>query len=159
MSRTHHNPRLIKGERTYDVEQAARLFNVHRNTIRAWLKVGLHPIDTRRPLLIKGTVLRAFIEKRRSAAKRPCPPGTLYCFKCRQPKAPALGMAEFVLRSVGLGNLRALCTQCSTVMNRRARQDQINAILPGTDIQITQAKGHITDTSRSSLNRDLQTEP
>src|SRR6516162_8070923 len=34
------NPRRVKIHRTYTVEEAARLFGVHKNTVRTWLKTG-----------------------------------------------------------------------------------------------------------------------
>ena len=87
------DPRRNQLPRKSPVETAARLFGVHRNTVRSWQKAGLAAIDTVKPALIRGVTLRTFLESRRKAARRPCPPGTLYCFKCRAARAPALGMA------------------------------------------------------------------
>src|SRR5918997_1699111 len=125
MARTRINPLLVKLHRSYTVEETSRLLNVHRNTVRAWLKSGLPVIDTSRPALIQGKVLRAFLESRRVRAKCPCPPGTLYCLKCRAPRLPALGMVDFIPREAGAGNLQALCEPCGTGMHRRARQSLI----------------------------------
>ncbi len=36
MGKRHHNPRLVKLHRSYTVEQIARLFDLHKNTVRAW---------------------------------------------------------------------------------------------------------------------------
>jgi hypothetical protein len=41
MAHTRLNPRRAKLHRSYTVEETARLFGVHRNTVRAWLKQGL----------------------------------------------------------------------------------------------------------------------
>ena len=38
------NPRRVKVHRNYTVEEVAKLFQVHKNTVRDWLKVGL-PTD------------------------------------------------------------------------------------------------------------------
>jgi Helix-turn-helix domain len=83
------NPRRAKLHRSYTVEEVARLFGTHRNTVRNWLKAGLKAIDDHRPLMIQGQVLRAFLQARREGAKRPCAAGTLYCCKCRVPRPPA----------------------------------------------------------------------
>jgi hypothetical protein len=48
------NPRRVKIHRTYTVNEAAMLFRVHKNTVCTWLKSGLRPIDSRRPILILG---------------------------------------------------------------------------------------------------------
>ena len=152
MPRTRINARLAKLNRTYTTEEAARLFNLHRNTVRDWLKTGkLEAIDRGRPALIQGKTLRAFLEARRAAAKRPCLPGTLYCLRCRQPRAPALGMADFIVREGAAGNLRALCETCGAAMHRRARESELGRILPGTDVRMVQGPLRIAESPSPSL--------
>lgn len=148
------NPRLAKLHRSYSVEETARLCGVHKNTVRAWIKDGLPTLDGQRPLLIQGEVLRTYLEGRRRAAKRPCPPGTLYCFGCRAPRPPALGMADYLPREGGAGNIRALCESCSAVMHRRARPEAIAAILPGIQVRTVQAPPRIAEPTTPCLNSD-----
>ena len=69
--RRHPNYRLVKIHRNYTVEEIASLFGIHENTVRAWLKVGLAPIDKSRPTLVHGQGLVDFLKARRSAGKRP----------------------------------------------------------------------------------------
>jgi hypothetical protein len=145
MARTRINPRLAKLHLCYSVEEMARLFKAHPNTVRQWLKKGLQPIDRRKPLLVQGRTLRAFLEARRAAAKTPCPPGTLYCLRCREPRRPAMGMADFITREHGPGNLRALCESCGTAMHRRARRDAVTALLPGIEVRTMRAAPHIEE--------------
>jgi len=149
---TRPDPRRAKLHRSYTVEEAARLFAVHRNTVRAWLKAGLPTIDDAKPALVRGADLRRFLEARRKAARRPCAPGTLYCFRCRAPRAPALGMADFIVRDGGAGNLRALCEACETTMHRRARQDALGVILPGITVRVMDAEGRIAEWPQPSPN-------
>ena len=153
MPRTRIDPRRAKLHRSYTVEEAARLFDVHRNTVRAWRKAGLAAIDDGKPALIRGEELRRFLRSRRTASRRPCPPGTLYCFRCREGRAPALGMADFVARPAGAGNLRALCEVCGTVMHRRAREGDLAAILPAVAVRIMRGEGRIAECHNPSLNR------
>ena len=54
MGARHPNPRLAKIHRSYSVEEIARLFNVHKNTVRNWLKQGLETIDGQRPTVVRG---------------------------------------------------------------------------------------------------------
>ncbi len=152
MSRTRLNPRLAKLHRSYTVEGTGRLFDVHPNTVRAWLKAGLPAIDGGRPALIQGKALRTFLEARRAAAKRPCPPGTLYCFKCRIPRAPAPDSVVFQAREAGAGNLRARCATCDTWMFQRARQSRLGVILPGYAVLIVKAPPRIRECPPPSLN-------
>ena len=141
MARTRLNPRLAKLHRTYDAGEVCRLYGVHRNTVRRWITAdGLQPIDDGRPALIEGVVLRAFLTARRKAAKRPTPPGHLYCFGCRDARTPALGMADYIRPGGdGAGNLRALCGACGAIMNRRAAWASVPAILPGIEVRVTEA--------------------
>jgi excisionase family DNA binding protein len=152
VSRTRLNPCLAKMHRSYTTEEVARLFGLHRNTVRAWLKGGgLAAIDGRRPVLIQGKTLKAFLEARKAAAKRPCPPGTLYCFKCREARAPALGMADFIAREAGAGNLRALCGACGSAMHRRTNFEAVAVVLPGIEVRIIQAPPRIAECAAPSL--------
>lgn len=137
------NPRLPKMHRTYTVEEIAALFGVHPNTVRAWLKSGLCPIDDARPTLVTGAELRRFIEARRATGKKPCPSGTMYCFRCHAPSAPALGLADFIERDNGAGNLQALCATCGTLMCRRTRPEAIARILPDVEVRITRQQERI----------------
>ena len=154
MSARRINPRLIKLHRPYSVEEVARTLGVHKNSVRGWIKDGLATVDRSRPMLILGHELRAYLESKRKSAKRPCPPGTLYCFKCRRPRAPAMGMVEATCQNATTGNLSALCEKCGTMMHRRARSDAISTIMPNLDVQIREAEPRIYERPAPSLNCD-----
>lgn len=149
MARTRLNPRLVKLNRTYTTEEVARLYGLSRETVRRWVRFdGLDPIDGRRPTLIHGATLQAFLARRRQAAKRPTPPGHLHCFGCRAARRPALGMADFhPPRGRGAGNLRALCETCGGVMNRRARWEAVPVILPDVEVRVMDGEGRIAECS------------
>lgn len=152
------NPRLIKIHRAYSTEEAARALGVHKNSVRGWIKKGLPVVEVGRPVLILGHELRAFLERQRKAGKRPCPPGTIYCLKCREPRGPALGMVEYVGRNVATGDLTALCETCGTIMFRRARQSDVAVIMPGIDVQIREADARLIERASPSLNCDKRKE-
>lgn len=156
MARTRLNPRLAKIHRSYEIGEIAQLYGLHPNTVRGWIKRdGLEPVDRRKPILIKGSVLRAFLEARKATAKRPCPPGHLYCFSCRVPRKAAVGMADFHRRQAGAGNLQAICEVCGTLMHRRAREAALREILPGVAVRIVEAAPHITEPASPSSNCDF----
>ena len=73
----HPNPRLVKIHRNYTVEEIASLFGVHRNTVRQWIKQGLPTSDQKRPFLILGRGLVAFLQARRKKNRRTCQPGEI----------------------------------------------------------------------------------
>lgn len=122
------NPRLTKINRSYTVEEVASLYGVHRNTVRQWIKQGLSVCDDRRPLLILGTELRAFLARKRTQNKRPCKPGEIYCLPCRAPQMPALGMAEYQPLTPASGNLIGLCPACERLIYRRVAFANLNAV-------------------------------
>lgn len=148
------NARLAKLHRSYDVVELASAIGVHKHTVRSWIKVGLPTVDSTRPVLILGSDFQEWWSARRKAAKRPLRPGQLYCFKCREPKAPALGMVEYAATNADTGNLKALCETCGTMMHRRARLASLAAIMPDFDVQITEAPSRIIERVHSSLNTD-----
>lgn len=148
------NPRLIKIHRSYSVEEAACALGAHKNSVRGWIKNGLPVVDRSRPALMLGHELRAYLEGKRKAGKRPCPPGTIYCFKCRVPRRPALGMVEFALRNTVTGTLRAICEECGTMMFRCASLAAVATIMPNLEIQIREAGASILECTPPSLNCD-----
>jgi predicted transcriptional regulator len=105
----HPNPRLVKIHRNYSVEEIARLFGLHKNTIRNWLKQELAAIDDHRPMLILGRELSRFLQERRQRGKQSCGPGRIYCIACREPKVPAGNMADCIATSPSAGNLCGIC--------------------------------------------------
>jgi hypothetical protein len=120
------SPLRVKVHRNYTVEEAAKRVGVHKNTVRRWLKEGLPKIDGYGQTLILGRDLRTFIEAKRSRAKRPCPPGSMFCLKCRAPRWPAARMIDYLPLTATAGNLVGLCQDCSRLMYRRIKQADVS---------------------------------
>src|SRR3989344_8949580 len=154
MGTRHPNPRLAKIHRNYTVEEIANLLGVHRNTVREWGKRGLPTSDQKRPFLVLGRDLRAFLQARRAKNKRPCQPGEIYCVRCRAPKAPAGDMAEYQTMTETLGNLIAICPDCGSIMNRRVSLAKLEHIRGQMDITMPQASRHIRESAHPSVNSD-----
>lgn len=154
MTRRRINPQLAKLHRSYSVEEIAVTFGVHKNSVRSWIKKGLPTVDKSRPILVLGSVLRKWLSARRKSAKRPCPPGTIYCLKCREPRPPALGMIEYKPINSVFGDLGALCSDCNTVMHRRTRRETIATVMPDMEVQIREGSSSISERPAPSLNCD-----
>jgi hypothetical protein len=154
--RRRADPYRIKVNYSYSVSEIADRLGVHKNTVRHWQAKGLAPVDDGRPALFHGAAIREFLIGKKRERKRPCPLGTLYCFRCREPRAPALGMVDYVQLKPGSGNLRALCVSCEAIMHRRVRQDALAAIMPGIDVQIVQAPQRLVGSSGPSSNCDFE---
>lgn len=156
MRKRHPNHRRVKIHRSYTVEEIAHLFAIHKNTVRSWVKSGLATSDDKRPMLILGIDLAAFLQARRTKNKRPCKPGEIYCVRCRAPKFPAAGMAEYAPVTEKFGNLIAICPDCGSIMNRRVSLARIGQMRGEMDISFPQAWGHLIESAKPTGNSDLR---
>ncbi|WP_156363624.1 helix-turn-helix domain-containing protein [Sphingomonas sp. Leaf357] len=159
MATRRANPQRVKLHRSYSVPELSVCLNVHPNTVREWQRGGLKPIDTARPILFQGAIVRAFLTRRNADRKRPCGPGMIFCFRCRVPCAPALGMVDYVPLNPATGNLRALCETCGGMMHRRARQADLHRIMPSIEIRILDAPQRLMGSARPSLNSEAERQP
>jgi hypothetical protein len=155
MKKRHPNHRLVKIHRNYTVEEIAGLFGMHKNTVRHWVKEGLAAIDDKRPMLILGSVLAAFLQARRTKNKQTCKPGELYCVRCRAPKSPGGGMADYSPVTEKFGNLVAICPDCNSLMNRRVSMARIWEFCGKMDISFPEALERIVERVKPSVNSDL----
>jgi hypothetical protein len=148
------NAQRIKQHRCYTVPELAACLAVHKNTVRLWQGQGLKPIDASRPILFHGRDVKAFLSARKASRKQPCPPGTLFCCRCREPRSPALGMVDYNEINGVSGNLRAICAMCDGMMHRRIRLVDLATKMPGLAVQITPARSRISGSPLPSLNCD-----
>ncbi len=154
MRKRRPNYRLVKIHRSYTVEEAASLFGTHKNTVRTWVKAGLPTCDNKRPTLILGSELAAYLQVRRTRNKRPCKPGEIYCVRCRAPKRPAGDMAEYQQMTETLGNLIGICPDCEGMIYRRASQTKLPMILGDLDITFSEAEMRISKSDPPTVNSD-----
>ncbi|MEC5291603.1 helix-turn-helix domain-containing protein [Aurantimonas sp. C2-6-R+9] len=135
--------RAIGRHRTYTVDEAATALGVHRRTIRRWLKVeGLEAIDGRRPTLIHGSDLIAFL-KARKPAKRTLQPHEGFCFSCREPRRPAFDAVEVEVSASGRLSYLALCETCATTMHKKLGKGLLPALEARCTVTIRQADARI----------------
>jgi len=156
MAKRHPNHRLVKIHRSYTVEEIARLFDHHKNTVRSWVKQGLPTIDNMRPMLILGQDLVAFLKVRRAKNKQACKPGELYCVRCRSPKLAAGGIADYSPITEKFGNLIAICPDCNALMNRHVSLAKIGEFLREMDISFPEALRHLIESTKPTVNSDLR---
>jgi len=124
----NHNPNKCRIHRSYTVEEAALLYEVHKRTIRNWIIKGLAVCDDKRPLLILGTDLRLFLQQQRKANKRKCKPSELYCFKCREPRLPDQNTLQFIEETNTKGRVIAACSVCNSRMNKYFKLEKLTSI-------------------------------
>ena len=155
MAKRLPNHRLVKIHLNYTVEEIALLLNVHKNTVRSWIKDGLATCDDRRPVLVLGVQLADFLKARRTLNKQPCRLGEFFCFRCRRPRAPAGSMADCLLVTEKIGHLQAICPDCFCIMNRKvslAKLDQFRSVLT---IMLRQAQEQVSNTTQPNVNSDF----
>jgi excisionase family DNA binding protein len=153
------NARRVKVHRSYTVEEVAKLFGAHKNTIRNWLREGLPKVDDRRPILILGRQLASFVHARCQHRRQRCAAGELFCFKCKKPRRPLGETAEYLPLMPGSGNLRAICIQCGTRLYRRVSLRKLTTAAGDLRIALPQAQQRIVEGADPSVNCDLELEP
>ena len=156
MAARRANQQRVKLHRSYSVPELACCLGVHKNTIRLWQRGGLEPIDASRPVFFQGATVRAYLAKRNASRKRPSPPGMIYRFRCREPRAPALGMLDYFAATSVSGNLRAICEACNGMMHRCIRQADLPAKMPLLEIQIRQVPPRLGGGPSPSQNCDSE---
>lgn len=156
MRKRYPNPRLVKIHRSCTVEEIAVRLGIHKNTVRRWVKAGLATSDSQRPMLILGQDLRAFLQARREKNKQTCKPGELYCVRCRAPKFPAGDMADYTPITEKFGNLKGICPDCDSIMNRRVSLAKLWQVRGKMDISFPEAMKHIVESNKPSVKSDLR---
>ena len=154
MKRRRIDPRLAKLHRSYTVEEVARLFGCHRNTVRSWLRSGLQSNDDERPTLILGAELRRFFGERRAKAKCPTPAGMIFCMRCRAPRKPAGDVADYLPCTAISGNLVGICPTCDAMLYRRVSFARLETIRSDLQVTIREGDGRIRQRKEPSLNHD-----
>lgn len=144
--------RGIRLHRTYTVEEAAVVTGCAKGTIRRWIRAGALPALTdQKPHLILGGELLDYLKARATRGPQ-LKPHECYCLKCRAPREPALAMAEYISLTPTTGNLRALCSICTTVMHKAVALGTLRSLASILDVTMPQATKHIMDTLYPSLD-------
>lgn len=146
--------RRVKIHRSYSVTEIEKLLGVHKNTVLRWMTLGLNPIERKRPLLIHGSDLRAFLNSRKPR-KQPCRAGEIYCVKCRVPKRPACDMVDYVARSPTAGSIQGICPACQSMIYRVVKRANLDTVCAGLDVSHKGAEERIVDCPAPSLNSDF----
>lgn len=144
--------RRVRGHRTYTVAEAARCVGVHPRTVSTWIRDGLPVLKERRPILIKGSDLRSYLDAKRLSRRRPLRLGEIYCLPCREPKRPAGAMVDFIPEMPTSGTLRGICPDCQRLMHRKVKRTSLDRVAAGLDVALASVGERIGNMSVPLVN-------
>ena len=152
MSR-YASPNKIKAHRIYTVWEAAEALGKHRQTIIRWINdQGLTADRSRKPWLIKGTDLRAFLGHQRTKAKCKLSLHHIFCLGCKSPREPAGKFADYTQQTATTGMLSGLCPTCECVINKVVRRADLEAIRAKVEVTVQQADPRLVSRTDAPLN-------
>jgi excisionase family DNA binding protein len=153
-----YNRRRVKINRSYTVAEVAKLLDVHKHTVSRWIATGLPLVVQKRPFLIHGTDLHAFLEMQRPR-KQPCRAGEIYCVRCRAQKRPAGDMVDYIPQTSVAGLLRGICPTCDLLIHRVAKFATLAAVCGGLSVAHQFPQQRLVDIPFPVGNVDFKKEP
>ena len=112
--------RKIRTTSTYSFKEIASLFNYSIGSIRRWKAQGLPIMTNTKPMLVHGAELKAWLDDRQKARKRPCEPEEFYCFagNCRTQRRPKIGSVRIRKSNQIVGTIEARCEACGSKIRK-----------------------------------------
>lgn len=120
-----YDTRRIKREYSYTLQEIAKLYGIHKNAVRQWIKRGLQKIDKQKPLLIHGSALFSFLKAQQKKRKSTLNANEFYCLKCRVPRVAYENAVDIVIRNNTQLSIQGLCSECETPLRRVGRVSRI----------------------------------
>jgi hypothetical protein len=102
----------------YDIDAICRLCGIHPKTALAWLKKGLEAIDNKKPILVYGYNLKAFLGNLNKLNKCSTSFEEMFCMKCKEPRSPLKKQIQLEQFEQKFLKTKALCQTCKTKMNK-----------------------------------------
>lgn len=153
--RGRYNVRMIRRDLSYTVEEVVACLGIHKNTVREWIKQGLPVLDGKRPLLIHGASLMAFLLDRQNTRQVKLEVSEFYCVKCRCARTAFEGKSHVSPRDSLTVNISAICAVCMTKVHKVFSLKKLNKYDHVFD-SATLGKQHISDTKIPSVNCDFK---
>jgi excisionase family DNA binding protein len=150
-----YSSRRVKIHRNYTIAEAAALLSAHKHTVSRWIAAGLPTTDSKRPRLIHGADLRAWL-RAREPLRQKCGPGEFYCLPCRSPKRPALEMADYIPRTALRGMLRGICPTCERIIYRAASLATVTENSAVLEIAFPMGQQPLADMTAALSNVDFK---
>lgn len=152
-----YNTQLIKRTETYSIYEISILYNIHKATVRHWLKEGLIRIDEKRPIFVHGSDLYEFLKERQKKRKRKCKPDELFCMKCKYARKPKEMKVVIEEQSLKISRIKCICSECGTIMYKSFSAKNRKQLSPNFKIIKTHHK-NILQSGDSVTNAHLNEE-
>ena len=108
----------------YSVPEVGLLIKRSEKTVFTFIKDGLKLIDDKKPFLIRGQDLIAYLRQINGRKKCPTEFNEMYCPKCREARTPK---AKEITITPDFGiKAKGICPICKTVMNKNYKTDALS---------------------------------
>ncbi|MEQ9692623.1 helix-turn-helix domain-containing protein [Shimia sp. SDUM112013] len=130
----------VKVHHVYDVWEVAQLLGCHKQTVIRWINFkGLAAEKSRKPWLIEGKDLKAFLGVRQTKTAVKLALHHCYCLGCKSPREPDGKMADYTQQTPETGRLTGLCHECGSLMHKVVRRTDLEAIRAKIEVTVQQA--------------------
>ena len=154
------NVNRVRKNLCYSVFDICRLLEVHKNTVREWIRKGLPTLDQQRPLMIHGQDLKTILNQRPQSQKRKCKANEFYCLKCKCPRTSMGNLVDVEKRNEKMMMLKGLCSVCETSVFKLQAQKNIQKVAAVFDLsqqQLEHIKGCLSPSSNCAFERKVKT--
>lgn len=149
----------IKGHRIYTIWEVSEVLGCHKKTVAEWIKSGQLEADRRkRPWLIDGRDLKAFLGQRATRARCKLALHHCYCLGCKSPQEPDGKMADYTQQTTDTGQLTGLCPACGALMHKVIRRADLEAIQAKLEVTVQQASPRLVSLAEPRSNVTFERE-
>jgi len=130
---TRFNPQIISRHLSYTIEEIAKAYGMTHKTIFRWIEEGLQIVSgQKKPILINGATLKAFIIAKNSKKKVTLKRHEFYCLRC---KAPMQAKRGTITRSGD--TRRGECVACNGKITRKIKPYRKDYHISSTPVQMS----------------------
>ncbi len=114
----YYNYTLIESNRSYSTEKIQKLLKIHPQTIRGWVKEEGLQCVSKKPMLIYGAILKAFIKTRNEKHKKTLDFKEMKCLKCRNISVPKDNQISIYNNQNGSIRAVGVCSNCDNEFSK-----------------------------------------
>lgn len=149
----------IKANRVYDVWEIAQALGCHKQTVIRWINnKDLVAETSRKPWLIEGKDLKAFLGARQTKIATNLALHHCYCLGCKSPREPDGKMADYMQQTPETGRLTGLCPECGSLMHKVVRRTDLEAIRAKIEVAVQKASPRLVSPADTRSNVTMQQE-